>query len=130
MLGAQAGQMELNVMMPVIIYNILFSMEILNNAVRKLHESCIVGISANITKCTGYLESSMGMATILAPHIGYAAAAEIAKESLRTGRSTKEIILSRELLSPEALAEIIDPYPLTKPGISGKRDTKPKEEVP
>ncbi|MRR57769.1 MAG: aspartate ammonia-lyase [Deltaproteobacteria bacterium] len=130
MLGAQAGQMELNVMMPVIIYNILFSLEILNNAVRKLRESCIVGISANIAKCTSYLESSMGMATILAPHIGYAAAAEIAKESLRTGRSTKEIILSRELLSPEALAEIIDPYPLTKPGISGKRDTKPKEEVP
>jgi aspartate ammonia-lyase len=130
MLGAQAGQMELNVMMPVIIFNILFSMEILNNSVRKLRESCIAGISANIAKCTGYLESSMGMATILAPHIGYAAAAEIAKESLRTGRSTKEIILSRELLSPEALAEIIDPYPLTKPGISGKRDTKPKEEVP
>ncbi len=129
-LAAQAGQLELNVMMPVIIYNILFSLEILGNAVRKLRKSCIDGISANIGRCTGYLESSMGMATILAPHIGYAAAAEIAKESLRTGRSTKEIILSRELLSPEALAEIIDPYPLTKPGISGRRDIKPKEEVP
>jgi aspartate ammonia-lyase len=127
-LAAQAGQLELNVMMPVIIYNMTFAMEIMKNAVAKLRESCIDGIAANITRCTHYLESSQGMATILAPHIGYAAAAEIAKESLRTGRSTKEIILSRELLSAEALAEIIDPYPLTTPGISGKRDIKPKEE--
>ncbi len=128
-LAAQAGQLELNVMMPVIIYNILFSMEILKNAVHKLGESCIEGITANVARCSGYLESSVGMATVLAPHIGYAAAAEIAKESLRTGRSTKEIILSRKFLSPEALAEIIDPYPLTTPGVSGKRDTKTKEDV-
>ncbi|MDD2320235.1 MAG: aspartate ammonia-lyase [Geobacteraceae bacterium] len=127
--AAQAGQMELNVMMPVIIYNILFSIEIMKNALRKLREACIDGITANVSQCSHYLESSVGMATILAPHIGYSAAAEIAKESLRTGRSTKEIILSRELLSPEALAEIIDPYPLTTPGISGKRSTKPKEEL-
>jgi aspartate ammonia-lyase len=127
-MAAQAGQMELNVMMPVIIYNILFSMEILKNAVRKLREACVEGITANVGRCSAYLENSVGMATVLAPHIGYAAAAEIAKESMRTGRSTKEIILSRKFLSPEALAEIIDPYPLTTPGISGKRDTNHKEE--
>jgi aspartate ammonia-lyase len=126
-LGAQAGQMELNVMMPVIIYNILFSLRILGNAARKMSEACVEGITANVAQCARYLESSMGMATILAPYIGYAAAAEIAKESLRTGRTTKEIILSRELLSSEALEEIIDPYPLTNPGISGKRHTKNKE---
>jgi aspartate ammonia-lyase len=128
MLGAQAGQLELNVMMPVIIHNILFSFEIMTNAVRKMHESCIGGITANLDKCSRYLESSMGMATILAPHIGYAAASEIANESLRTGRTAKEIILSRELLSEETLAEIIDPYPLTKPGISGMRDTKKRRK--
>lgn len=127
-MAAQAGQMELNVMMPVIIYNILFSMEILKNAVRKLREACVEGITANVGRCSAYLENSVGMATVLAPHIGYAAAAEIAKESMRTGRSTKEIILSRKFLSPEALAEIIDPYPLTTPGISGQRDTNHKEE--
>jgi len=126
-LGAQAGQMELNVMMPVIIFNILFSLNILGNAAGKMRESCIEGISANVAQCARYLESSMGMATVLAPYIGYTAAAEIAKESLRTGRSTKEIILSRELLSPQALEEIIDPYPLTIPGISGKRHIKSKE---
>jgi len=127
--AAQAGQMELNVMMPVIIHNVLSSLEIMKNAIRKMREACIAGITANVAQCTRYLESSVGMATILAPRIGYTAAAEIVKESLRTGRSTKDIIVSRELLSPEALAEIIDPYPLTTPGISGKRNTKQKEEL-
>jgi aspartate ammonia-lyase len=69
------------------------------------------------------MEESVGIVTVLAPFIGYAAAAEVARESLRTGRSSKEIIVSRELLSPGALAEIIDPYPLTTPGVPGKRDT-------
>ena len=121
-MAAQAGQLELNVMMPAIIYNILFSMEILKNAVYKLSESCIEGITANVNRCNGFMESSVGLVTVLAPYIGYAAAAEVAKESVRTGRSSKEIIMSRELLSPQALAEIIDPYPLTTPGIPGKRN--------
>jgi aspartate ammonia-lyase len=121
-MAAQAGQLELNVMMPVIIYNLLFSMEILKNAVYKLSESCIEGITANVNRCTDYLECSVGMVTVLAPFIGYAAAAEVAKESVRTGRCSREIIISRELLSPQALAEIVDPYPLTNPGVPGKRN--------
>jgi aspartate ammonia-lyase len=120
--AAQAGQLELNVMMPVIIFNLLFSMEILKNAVSKLSDGCIDGITANESCCTEYLECSVGMATVLAPSIGYAAAAEVAKESVRTGRSSREIIISRELLSPQALVEIIDPYPLTNPGVPGKRN--------
>jgi aspartate ammonia-lyase len=120
-LASQAGQLELNVMMPVIIYNILFSLEILKNAVFKLSESCIEGITANTNRCTEYLEKSVGMVTVLAPYIGYAAAAEVAKESIRTGRSSKEIIISRELLSHEALEEIIHPFPLTNPGVPGMR---------
>ncbi|HET6421475.1 MAG TPA: aspartate ammonia-lyase [Geobacteraceae bacterium] len=122
-MAAQAGQLELNVMMPAIIYNLLFSMEILKNAVFKLSESCIEGITANVSRCSEFLEKSMGLATVLAPYIGYAAAAEVAKESVRTGRSSKDIIISRQLLSPKALAEIIDPYPLTTPGIPGKRNS-------
>jgi aspartate ammonia-lyase len=121
-MAAQAGQMELNVMMPVIIHNLLFSMEILKNAVRKLRDACVEGITANESRCANYMEESVGLVTVLAPFIGYAAAAELASESLRTGCSTKEIIVSRQLLSPEALAEIIDPYPLTTPGVPGKRD--------
>jgi aspartate ammonia-lyase len=121
-MAAQAGQMELNVMMPVIIHNLLFSMEILKNSVAKLTVSCVEGITANVSRCARYMEDSVGIVTVLAPFIGYAAAAEVARESLRTGRSSKEIIVSRELLSPGALAEIIDPYPLTTPGVPGKRD--------
>jgi aspartate ammonia-lyase len=120
-MAAQAGQLELNVMMPVIIYNLLFSMEILKNAVYKLSEACIEGITTNSIRCTEYLESSVGMVTVLAPYIGYEAAAEVAKESVRTRRNSREIIISRELLSPEALAEVVDPYTLTNPGVPGKR---------
>jgi aspartate ammonia-lyase len=120
-IASQAGQLELNVMMPVIIYNILFTLEILKNAVYKLSESCIEGITANTNRCTEFLDKSVGMVTVLAPYIGYAAAAEVAKESVRTGRSSREIIVSRELLSHEALEEIIHPYPLTNPGVPGKR---------
>jgi aspartate ammonia-lyase len=67
------------------------------------------------------VEGSVGLATVLAPFIGYAAAAEVAKESVRTGRTSREIILSRGLLSKEVLSEITDPYPLTTPGVPGKR---------
>jgi aspartate ammonia-lyase len=120
-LAAQAGQLELNVMMPVIAYNLLFALEILKNTVRKFAESCIAGITANEPRCYRFMEESLGLVTVLAPYVGYGAAAEVAKESMRTGRSIREIILARELLSPEALAEILEPYPLTNPGVPGQR---------
>lgn len=120
-LAAQAGQLELNVMMPVIAFNLLFSLEILKNAVHKLTTGCIEGITANEARCARYLEESVGLVTVLAPHLGYAAAAEVAKESMKSGRSIRDIILARELLSPEALAEILDPYPLTNPGVPGEK---------
>ena len=123
-LAAQAGQLELNVMMPVIAYNLLFTMEIMTNTVAKLHDSCINGITANKARCLKYMEESVGLVTVLAPSIGYAAAAEVAKESMKSGRSIMEIIIARELLSPAALAEIIDPLPLTNPGVPGNRKIK------
>jgi aspartate ammonia-lyase len=116
-LAAQAGQLELNVMMPVIAFNILFALEILKNTLGKLSGSCIAGITANEARCRGYLEASVGLVTVLAPHIGYGAAAEVAKESMATGKNIREIIISREILSPKALEEILDPYPLTNPGV-------------
>ncbi len=120
-LAAQAGQLELNVMMPVIAYNLLFAMEILKNVVRKFAASCIDGITADKSRCRRYLEESVGLATVLAPYIGYNAAAEVARESKKTGRSISDIIIAREILSPAALAEILDPLPLTNPGVPGKR---------
>ncbi len=119
-LAAQAGQLELNVMMPVIAYNLLFSLDILTNAVAKLASDCIEGIVAHPQRCRRYLEDSLGMVTVLAPYIGYAEAAEVAKESVSGGRSITEVVLARGILSSEQLAVIMDPMPLTSPGVPGK----------
>jgi len=121
-LAAQAGQLELNVMMPVIAFNLLFSLDILRTTLARFAGSCIAGITANEDRCARYLEESVGLATVLAPHIGYGAAAEVARESMASGRSIREIIVARRILTPEALAEILDPYPLTNPGVPGKHD--------
>ncbi|RQW77845.1 MAG: aspartate ammonia-lyase, partial [Geobacter sp.] len=120
-MAAQAGQLELNVMMPVIAYNLLFALEILKNTVGRLADSCIAGITVNEARCSRYLEESVGLVTVLAPYVGYAAAAEVAKESMETGRSIREIILARQLISSDMLAEILEPYPLTNPGVPGKK---------
>jgi aspartate ammonia-lyase len=120
-LAAQAGQLELNVMMPLIAFNLLFSLELLKNAVPKLAQSCIAGITADRERCRRYFEQSVGLATVLAPYIGYAAAAEIAKESTATGRSIREIVIERRILPEEKLAGILDPYPLTTPGVPGEK---------
>ncbi len=118
-LAAQAGQLELNVMMPVIAYNALFSMELLKNSLRQFTTLCVAGISANEERCRNFLDQSVGLATVLAPSIGYAAAAEVAKESAKTGRSIRQVILERGILSEEALDEVLSPYPLTTPGVHG-----------
>lgn len=117
MLAVQAGQLELNVMMPLIVYNLTFSMDLLNNSVRKFTETCIVGIVANREKCRKYLEDSLGLVTVLAPSIGYNAAAMVAKESVATGRSIKEIVLSQGLMKEAELEEALRPEHLTEPGL-------------
>jgi len=119
-LAAQAGQLELNVMMPLIAYNTLFSMEILKNCVHQFTNCCVAGISANEERCRNYLDQSVGLATVLAPSIGYAAAADVAKESARSGKSIRQVILEQGILSEEALDQVLSPYPLTTPGVHGK----------
>ncbi len=120
-LAAQAGQLELNVMMPLIAFNLLFSLELLKNTAPKLARVCIAGITADRERCRRYFEQSVGLATVLAPYIGYAAAAEIAMESTATGRSIREIVIERRILPEEKLAGILDPYPLTTPGVPGEK---------
>jgi len=117
MLATQAGQLELNVMMPLIAYNLLFSMELLKNCVQKFTDSCITGIKANEERCRSYLEDSLGLVTVLAPSIGYNAAAEVAKESMATGRSIREIVLARDLMPAAELEEAMRPEHLTQPGL-------------
>ena len=117
LLATQAGQLELNVMMPLISWNLTFSMEILKNCVQKFTESCINGITANEERCRRYLEDSLGLVTVLAPYIGYNASAAIAKESVASGRSIREIVLEQELMAARELDQIMKPEHLTEPGL-------------
>ena len=105
-LAVQAGQIELNVMTPVIAYNMLFSIEILTNFLPAFTKRCITGITVDEKRCEQYLEKNPSLATLLAPRIGYLEAARIAKQAQAENRSVKEIALEKGLLKPEELEEI------------------------
>jgi aspartate ammonia-lyase len=107
-LAAQAGQLELNVMMPLIAYNLIHSIEILGNTIAALTKSCIQGITANKERCLAYAEGSLALVTALNTHIGYLNAAAVAKESLETGKSLRQIILERGLMSETDLATVLN----------------------
>jgi aspartate ammonia-lyase len=115
LMSAQAGQLELNVMMPVVAYNLLHSIEILSNAIRILATRCITGITVNETRCRDYAEASMSIVTVLNPYLGYADAAEIAKEYLASGKSIRQIILDKGLIEKEKLDKIFDLKKMTEP---------------
>jgi aspartate ammonia-lyase len=114
-MAVQAGQLELNVMMPTMAYSVLQSITILTNMLRQFTERCVKGITANEKKNTFYAQSTVSLATALNPYIGYAKAAEIAKESVATGRSIIEIAREKKLLSEKEIAEILDPQRMTEP---------------
>jgi aspartate ammonia-lyase len=107
-LAASAGQLELNVMMPLIAYNLIHSIEILGNTLSVLASRCLDGISANRDRLKAYAEGSLALVTALNPHIGYLNAAAVAKESLETGKSLRQIVLERGLMSAEDLAQVLD----------------------
>lgn len=107
-LAAQAGQLELNVMMPLIAYNLIHSIEILGNTLSALTKKCLEGITANRDRCLSYGEGSLALVTALNPHIGYLNAAAVAKESLETGKSLRQIVLDRGLMSESELAAVLD----------------------
>ncbi|HET7632437.1 MAG TPA: aspartate ammonia-lyase [Gemmatimonadaceae bacterium] len=117
--AAEAGQLELNVMMPVIAHNVMFSMVILTNAVQAFTERCVTGITANREQCEYWVERSAALATALAPKIGYASAAEISK------RSVKENVLIRELVKREGdipaaeIDDVLDLRKMTRIGVPG-----------
>lgn len=107
-LAAQAGQLELNVMMPLIAYNCIHSIEILGTTVGVLAQRCLSGITANRPRCRQYAEGSLALVTALNPHIGYLNAAAVARESLATGRPLREIVLAQGLLDEATLTQILD----------------------
>jgi aspartate ammonia-lyase len=122
--AAQAGQLELNVMMPVIIHNVLASLTILKNAAIVFADRCVSGIMARVERCEEYAFKSASLVTALAPYIGYEASASIAKEQIATGRDIRDIVRERNLLPEEDLQEILRPQAMTEPGIAGQGKTR------
>ena len=114
-MATQAGQLELNVMIPTVIHNLLSSIEILKNAIDLFTRFCVVGIKANRRRCLEYAEASYGMAAALNPYLGYSRAAEIVKESVRSGKTLRQIILERKLIPAKKLNHILSPANLTQP---------------
>jgi fumarate hydratase class II len=117
--AGMAGNFELNVMMPVIAYDLLQSIEILAAACRLLATRCVDGIVADRERLRQMVERSLMMVTALAPKIGYDEAASIAKEAWASGRTVREVALERRLLPPEELDEVLDPREMTEGGVLG-----------
>jgi len=114
-MAAEAGQLQLNVMEPIISFNIFESLDMLTAAVTTLSERCIKGITVNEERCRDMVEGSIGLVTAVVPALGYEIASEIAKESLASGRAVRQIILDRELLSDDELDRLLSPEAMTTP---------------
>jgi len=116
----QAGNFELNVMMPIMTLRLLEAITFSANVARAFTEKCVTGIEANKERCEEMIEKSLAMVTALAPVIGYDAAAKIAKESFATGKTVREVAKAHKVLPEEKLKKILDPWRMTKPGIPEK----------
>jgi fumarate hydratase class II len=108
MMAGQAGQLELNVMMPIIGYNLFQSMDIIINAVTAFDEKCVVGIKVNREKAKGWLEKNPILITALNPVIGYEKGAEVVKEALATDRSVRDVVVEKGYLSEEEVNRLLD----------------------
>ncbi|MGD6941910.1 aspartate ammonia-lyase [Cytobacillus gottheilii] len=118
-LASEAGQLELNVMEPVLIFNLLQSISIMKNAFTSFTEHCVKGIEANEARLKEYVEKSAGIITAVNPHLGYEVAARIAREAILNGTSIRDLCLKYDVLTEEELDLILDPYEMTHPGIAG-----------
>ncbi len=119
--AAEAGQLELNVMMPVIAHNLLGTMILLTNASRVFAERCVEGIEADRAMCEHWLERSPALVTALAPKIGYAEAAKLAKEAVAKNVTVRQLVMEEGLLKGKALDEVLDLRAMTEPGVPGER---------
>ena len=118
--ASDAGQLELNVMMPVIAWNVLHMSTILRESMKALRVRCVDGIEADAARCRELLERSTAVATALSPYIGYAKTAEIAKEAVKTGRTIRELVLERDLMDARRLDDVLSAENMTRPGIAGE----------
>jgi aspartate ammonia-lyase len=108
-MAAQAGQLELNVMTPVIMYNVLWSIQLLTNYLPVFRKKCVEGIRVDKKRCAAYLEKNPALATFLSPKIGYIEASKIAKQALDEGKSVEEVALEKDFLKREELKRLLDP---------------------
>ena len=123
-MAAEAGQLELNAFEPIIFYCLFQSIDTIAYAVNTFVDNCVIGITANETRCRYFVENSVGIITAICPYVGYQKAAEIAKEAIKTGESVRKLIIETGLLTKEQMDEIMDPVQITEPGISGKTVNK------
>jgi len=117
--ASEHGQLELNVMMPVIAFNVLLSMRILTNAVTVLADKCVKGIQANREMCSYWVERSAALATALAPQIGYAKAAEISKQSVKEGVLIRDLVKREKILPDDQIDAVLDLKKMTEIGVPG-----------
>src|SRR5437764_869982 len=120
-IAAEAGQLELNVMMPVIAHNLLFSMRLLTNASAVLAERCVAGIEADRAQSEHWLERSPALVTALAPKIGYAEAAKLAKEAVAKNVTVRQLVMEKGVLKGKDLDEVLDLLAMTELGVPGQR---------
>jgi aspartate ammonia-lyase len=120
-MASEAGQLELNVMMPVITHNVVFGCLIIGNATRVFAERCVEGITADAAQCAHWLERSPALVTALAPKIGYAEAAKLAKEAVATGLTVKQLVTERGILQGKELEEVLDLRAMTELGVPGEK---------
>jgi aspartate ammonia-lyase len=118
-IAAEHGQLELNVMMPVIAFNVLLSMRILTNTATVFTEKCVVGIEANRDMLAYWVERSAALATALMPHIGYAKAAELSKKSVKEGVLVRDMVKRDQLLPADQIDDVLDLKKMTEIGIPG-----------
>nr|WP_100331975.1 aspartate ammonia-lyase [Bacillus xiapuensis] len=126
-LASEAGQFELNVMEPVLVFNLLQSTKIMTNVFTVFRQYCLEGIQANAEQMEHYVNNSVGIITAINPHVGYEVAASVAKEAIETGKPVRDICLEREVLTDEELDLILHPYEMTDPGISGREVMRRKK---
>lgn len=120
-LAAQAGQLELNAFLPLIAHNLLQQLDLLHRGVNMFVDRCVSGVSARAERLREQVEHSYGLATAVAPYVGYELASEVAREAYHTGRSVRDVLLARGLFAAEELEVILAPQEMTKPGVPGAK---------
>ena len=117
MLSGQHGNFELNVMLPVLAYNLLESIELLANCANNFTDRCVSGITVNVERCNDLAEKSLATVTSLAPKVGYDKAAELAKRALKEDKSVRQVAREMKLLDEKELERLLDLMSMTKPGL-------------